>query len=608
MTDMTQEQFSGEGNIKTLSPYHDMRSPFSVGESGAYAEYVARDPDSFPDLTLGAIVVIADKDISQTGDIWLTGRIIELQAISPFNPHREAMLYLEDEEMDPRRPLEHVTGPHTHQPMIAKIRLERVMLATGDGFASRAVGRPPSARSRLWFPSIQAAKHVPSLGNILDIKSEGMTLGYVGQGGDPIRQEVDGKKIFLPYKWDVGSLDNKHISVIGESGSGKTVLLKNLAYELRKHEKSTRIIMTDVQGDIAQILLNDRQAFEGFAMQRAGWQKELPPKMHDMRGATEALRDFQLIIPAINGENHSPNLSSLVVLAKAAGVKVKEIGLRLQDLSAPSDVEYLFRSASEQAGMLLDEEAETLRRDRGTVNISNLRQVISDALNRGSGNQIASSGGTQYLRSTYFAALRALKSLSEHFDYHQESATGNNPLDFLDFDGTTILYLEELDSDARMMWEMQLVKWLYEHKREKWNAFVFFDEAHQIIPAKPSAIGHAGTFERLRVNFERLAREGRKFGINLVLSTQSPRDLHPVVPDQCPTKIVMKISPRNAEAAMLDKELAPIASRFGAGEFWIQSPFNGTPEWVRVHSDAPPLLHAKMPKWWEAVMKEAQNS
>lgn len=604
---MTRNQRANGETIKTLSPYHDIRSPFSVGEGGAYAEYVARDPDQFEYLTLGAIVAITDKDIDQTSDVWLTGRIVELQAVSPFNPHREAMLYLEDEEMDPNKPLELLAGPHTHQPMVARIRLERVMLPRNGDFVSLSVGRPPSARSRLWFPSIEQEGRGPSLRHILDIRSEGMVLGYVGQGGYPISQEASPgeKKVFLPYKWDIDNLDNKHISIIGESGSGKTVLLKNLAYELRKQNENTRIIMTDLQGDIAQMLLNDQVAFKQFAIKRGGWQTDLPNKACTLEQASNVLRPFRLVVPAIKGETHSPNLCALIELAKKANVDVKEIGLRLKDLSAPSDVEYLFRVASEQAGMLLDEEAETLQKN-DAVSIPNLRSAIQNKLNE-TGNQLRSSGGTQYLRSTFGAAMRALKSLSEHFDYHDDSITGENPLDFLDFNGTTILYLEELNSDARMMWEMQLVKWLYDRKRENWGVFVFFDEAHQIIPAKPSSSSHAGTFDRLRDNFERLAREGRKFGINLVLSTQSPRDLHPIVPDQCPTKIVMKITSRNAEAALIDRELAPIASRFGAGEFWIQSPFNGTPEWVRVHSDAPSLLHSTMTRWWKAVVEAARN-
>jgi DNA helicase HerA-like ATPase len=288
-------------------------------------------------------------------------------------------------------------------------------------------------------------------------------------------------------------------------------------------------------------------------------------------------------------------------------VTVKEIGLRLQDLNMPSDVEYLYRVASEQAAMLLDEEAEFIRTQNEPVTIQRLRNNLK-RLQEGGGNQFTSDGGTVYYMSTAFAAMRALRSLEDYFDFHQPSMTSPvKPLDALDFDGTTIVYLEHLNYEERLMWEMQLVKWLYDNKASDWKAFVFFDEAHQIVPARPPEFGSKGTFARLRSNFEKLAREGRKFDINLVLSTQSPRDLHEIVPEQCQTRIVMKIDPKNAMAAFLEPELAHLSSSFGHGQFWLKSPFNGSPNWVRIHSWAPNLPHCSMTKFWGIVDQAAKK-
>lgn len=585
-------------------PYADLKTPFTVDVNGAFAEYIIQEPESMPDLALGASIVIADK---RNGlDFWIAGRIVGLRSISPFSPERENLLYVEDETRDPTSVLDEVTGPHTHQPMIIRVELDREMEttdATIRGFVSHPVQRPPSARSRLYFPNIvpDGEDKSPSLQEILDIKPTGISLGNIGFGNTPY---ISNDK-FLSYKWDIDNLDNKHIFAIGESGSGKTVLLKNLAYEIRKHDNSTRIIMTDVQGDITQLLLFD----VANILEPQGWQTKVIRE--SAKDAMKHLAPLQILIPARPDGQLSPNVQSLIKLAKNRGVTVHQIGLRLQDLNMPSDVEYLFRVSSDQVAMLLDEEAESLVNDKAkkVVSIENLRGKINSNLRKPpQGNQITSSGGTLYYTSTFYAALRALKALSSYFDYHQDSLqSSNNPLDYFDFDGTTILYLDELDQDERIMWEMQLVSWLYQHKKDNWKAFVFFDEAHQIIPAHPIGVGAMGTFEKLRVNFERLAREGRKFGINLVLSTQDPKDLHPIVPEQCPTKIVMKINPRNAKYAFLNDELAMIANRFSHGQFWIQSPFNGTPDWVRVHSVAPPLPHEPMTNFWQKVIGKARE-
>ena len=597
-----------------MMPYHDIDSPFTVGEAGAFADYIAQDPDFFQELAVGAVVLIRDLQRK----VWLTGRIVELRAVSPFNPKKEAMLYHEDESMDPTAPLEHVTGPHTHQPMIAKIRLAREMTggAAENGtvvYASSAVLRPPSAFSQLWFPDIRS-EHAPDLHDILEIRPSGLALGFVGQGSEPIRKGSD----FLPYRWDVDRLDNKHISIIGESGSGKTVLLKNLAYELRRHysgrKENARVIMTDVQGDVSQLLFGGLDDLaKKFAISPIGWRAEVTGGKSPQAAVQAAVQHFgemQLVLPA-RADKHGGMSSKTVALkelAEKAGCKVTEIGLRLQDLSAPSDAEYLFRVTSLQVAMLLNEAAEALAAANKDASIKNLRALLLLKLKSkeaGETGQIILDSGTPYYPSTFQAAQRALKALEDHFDHHYPSMqSSDNPLDCFKHGGVTVLYLEELGQEERVMWEMQLVKWLYDNKGEMGGTFAFFDEAHQIIPASPIAVGGAKeTFERLRLNFERLAREGRKFRVNLVLSTQSPRDLHHIVPEMCPTKIVMKISPRNAQVAEVDKELAPIAARFGHGEFWIQSPFNGTPDWVRVHSPAPPVLHAPMTEWWEEVDK-----
>lgn len=588
-------------NKNSARPYADLKSPFTVDKNGAFAEYIIQEPELMPDLALGSTIVI--RDFNSEGENWIAGQVIGLRAISPFSPERENLLYIEPENQDPNALLEELTGPHTHQPMIIRVSLEREM-KQGDisarSFKSLPIQRPPSARSRLYFPNIVPieADSSPSLQEILDIRPNGLSLGNIGFGNSPYEQDGD----FLTYKWDIKRLDNKHIFVVGESGSGKTVFLKNLAYELRKTDKSNRVIMTDVQGDIIQLLLFDVTS----KLEPTGWQTKVAVDGEDL--VKQTLEDFQLIVPARPDGETSPNVAALKKLARNRGVAVREIGLRMQDINAPSDVEYLFKSSSDQVGMLLDDEADYLQSQNTPVSLANLRARLDFLMGKNTNNQITSDTGTSYYRSTFFAALRALRSLGSYFDYHQASLDApRNPMNYFNFNGTTILYLDELDQDERIMWEMQLVKWLYENKKREWNVFVFFDEAHQIIPAKPTGIGAIGTFERLRVNFERLAREGRKFGINLILSTQNPKDLHPIVPEQCPTRVVMKINPRNAKYANLDENLAMIANRFSHGQFWIQSPFNGTPDWVRVHSWAQSLPHEPMTDFWRKVIEQARQ-
>ncbi|MEQ9007783.1 MAG: hypothetical protein RLP12_07860, partial [Ekhidna sp.] len=365
---------------------------------------------------------------------------------------------------------------------------------------------------------------------------------------------------------------------------------------------------------------------EGITLEpKIPWQKvanELPDRSHvtpeyiDKTLGGISAEDFRLIIPKSKGGKMTKNASALKLLCNKRGIEVIETGLRLKDLSTPSEVEYLMRINSQQAVMILDQYAEAFKsKDDYDISIESLRIAINSTLKKHQDKQTIPSKitGTSYYRSSFDAALRALDALDNYFDIDEESVKAErSPLEHLREPGTTIVYLADLNQEERLMWEMQLVKWLNENNDTlneedgEGETYVFIDEAHQIIPSRPVGIADKDTFDRLRSNFERLAREGRKFGINLILSTQSPKDLHEIVPDQCPNKVVMKINPRNAEYAYLDKELALIASRFNYGQFWFQSPFNGTPNWLRIHSLATPLPHDSVKSYFPKIRKEAK--
>lgn len=68
------------------------------------------------------------------------------------------------------------------------------------------------------------------------------------------------------------------------------------------------------------------------------------------------------------------------------------------------------------------------------------------------------------------------------------------------------------------------------------------EEAHAFIRRANDEAGHASTPAQLcRETFERIAREGRKFGLGLVLSSQRPAELSPTVLSQCNTFLLHRI-------------------------------------------------------------------
>ena len=65
------------------------------------------------------------------------------------------------------------------------------------------------------------------------------------------------------------------------------------------------------------------------------------------------------------------------------------------------------------------------------------------------------------------------------------------------------------------------------------------EEAHRFIPARPDSAGGAS---RSAAVFERIAKEGRKFGLSLLLASQRPSELSETVVAQCGTVIAHRLT------------------------------------------------------------------
>jgi Predicted ATPase len=82
---------------------------------------------------------------------------------------------------------------------------------------------------------------------------------------------------------------------------------------------------------------------------------------------------------------------------------------------------------------------------------------------------------------------------------------------------------------------------------------VVLEEAHNFI--RDSHIDNTNQAQLCRETFERIAREGRKFGLSMVLSSQRPSELSPTVLSQCNTFLLHRIV--NDRDQELVKRLVP---------------------------------------------------
>jgi hypothetical protein len=109
--------------------------------------------------------------------------------------------------------------------------------------------------------------------------------------------------------------------------------------------------------------------------------------------------------------------------------------------------------------------------------------------------------------------------------------------------GLKIINFSEVPSDmlplitglmARIIFSTQ--QWMDSNKRHP--IVLFCDEAHLYLPSSPNdSIDENGI-----KNFERIAKEGRKYGVSLVVISQRPADVNKTILSQCGNFIAMRLT------------------------------------------------------------------
>lgn len=131
-----------------------------------------------------------------------------------------------------------------------------------------------------------------------------------------------------------------------------------------------------------------------------------------------------------------------------------------------------------------------------------------------------------------------------------------NLLDFGNSKGLKIINFSEVPSDilpliagliARLIFSVQ--QWMDEDKRHP--VALFCDEAHLYIPANTKGVMEEKGLE----SFERIAKEGRKYGLSLVVISQRPADVNKTVLSQCGNFVAMRLT--NPDDQNVIKSLFP---------------------------------------------------
>ena len=186
-------------------------------------------------------------------------------------------------------------------------------------------------------------------------------------------------------------------------------------------------------------------------------------------------------------------------------------------------------------------------------------------------------------------------------------------MDFNNQKGNKIIDFSEVPSDilplitglvTRLIFSVQ--QWTNENKRHP--IALFCDEAHLYIPANTSS----SIEEKGLHNFQRVAKEGRKYGVSLVVISQRPADVSKTVLSQCGNFISMRLSnpdDQNVIRRLFPDSLGNFADLLPAldiGESLIVGDACLLPSRVKIHEPAVKPQSATVDFWdeWNKDKKE----
>jgi uncharacterized protein len=141
---------------------------------------------------------------------------------------------------------------------------------------------------------------------------------------------------------------------------------------------------------------------------------------------------------------------------------------------------------------------------------------------------------------------------------------------------------------------------LWARRKERRPLLLVVDEAHDVCPADP-----ADELQHLAVElFTRIAGEGRKYGIHLLLASQRPDKLPENVLSQCDNLLLMRVNSAADRAALADRfgfappNLVELAGTFGLGETLLTGKVAPVPLLAATGTRVTPEGGADVPTDW----------
>ncbi len=354
-----------------------------------------------------------------------------------------------------------------------------------------------------------------------------LTIGRYTISDDSVTN-LDGNKFF-----------QRHAVIVGSTGSGKSWTVANVIEKASKLS-SVNCLLFDIHGEYKPLKDLEHATLYKIAGPADSPTNEDVIFLPYWLLSYEEIESLLLDRSDSNAPNQSRKLFDLILSGKTETITQCDDKELLENLTVESPIPYKLDSLLEKLEQLDEEMVQGARSEKQGPLYGKLTRFIQ---------RLKSKQSDKRLNFIF-------NNDSSLLEYNWIEKLATKLLDFGNEKGLKIIDFSEVPSDilslitgllGRIVFSLQ--QWMFEEDRHP--IALFCDEAHLYLPSKPNS----SIEEKGLNNFERIAKEGRKYGVSLVVISQRPSDVSKTILSQCGNYIAMRLT--NPEDQIVIKRLFP---------------------------------------------------
>lgn len=361
---------------------------------------------------------------------------------------------------------------------------------------------------------------------------------------------------------DIDKMFSQHCAVLGSTGSGKSSAVAAIIHSLLEHrfrdriDSNPSIILIDPHGEYASAFGDKAQVFKAYDALGVGGDEESNISLPYWLMSSDEFRSLVIGKTEFEATSQANTVYKALTHARMYQAKLvrSAIGDIPEDLPEGMHPEDPFPSDAEAGEKIAEFDRDRPRPFRLDEFRAHIEQ--RQALREKSGKwQRASPSEFQKDYASILNKLRVLESdrrikfLMAEFDDKKTLSLSKILAQFVPIkdSGTPTLKIIDISglpneiagpltgAVARLLFQYKLFQ--TREQREKDPILLVCEEAHRYVPNRGEA-----QYEVAQTAIRRIAREGRKYGLGLMLVSQRPSDIEGTVISQCSSWVVLRLS------------------------------------------------------------------